>query len=245
MNTYFNVKLEFDHEKLYQQIEESIASKQKGYVCVVDGNVLTMAQKNLQYREILNSSTVNTCDGSSIALLASLIHHKHFTALTGPELFSELVCKNFKQYFVGNTTENLLSLKLYFDKLGYSADLFKFKELPFKDVEDFEYQIIANEINAFSPDIIWISLGAPKQEWFIAKLFPYINQGLLFAIGAAFNLFLGEKENKRAPKILRKVHLEWFFRVIQEPKRVGKRALSYLIILPRLIFEEIKQAKQY
>ena len=143
---------------------------------MVDGNVLTMAQKNLQYREVLNSSIVNTCDGSSIALLASLIHHKHFTTFTGPELFSELVCKDFKQYFLGNTTENLERLKSRFTALNYNTDNFRFESLPFKNVDDFDYVSIAKDINEFSPDIIWVSLGVPKQEIFISKLYSFIEK---------------------------------------------------------------------
>ena len=93
------------------------------------------------------------------------------------------------------------------------------------------------------PDIIWVSLGAPKQELFISKLCPYVNKGVLFAIGAALNLFLGDQTNKRAPKIWRNIHIEWIFRILQEPNRVGKRAINYLILLPEIVLAEMKQLK--
>ena len=127
--------------------------------------------------------------------------------------------------------------------MEYDIEQFKFESLPFRNVEDFDYFTIANKINEFNPDIIWVSLGAPKQEIFISKLYPFINKGVLFAIGAAFNLYLGNKTNRRAPKILRRLHLEWIFRVCQEPKRVGKRAWNYLILLPAMILEEIPKSK--
>lgn len=244
MNTYFNIKLEFDKHKIFNTIEQTIVSESKGYVCVVDGNVLATANKDKEYQKIINGGLVNICDGSSIALLASIIYKQRYFTYTGPDVFEKYVKMNYKQYFIGNTSENLSLLKKRFIELGYDIEKYIFEPLPFKDVDDFDYQLIADNINSFSPDIIWVSLGAPKQEIFISKIYPYINKGILFAIGAAFNLYLGNKKNKRAPYILRKLSLEWFFRVIQEPKRVGIRALNYFIILPGLILEEIKQSKK-
>jgi len=241
MNKYFNIFLEFDQEKVDSTFIEAIVNKNKAYICVVDGNVLATAHKNIEYRNIINKGLMNLCDGSSIALLVGKIHHKKFQTYTGPDFFSNFVKTNTKQYFLGNTSEILKQLKNKFSKLGYNQDLFQFEPLPFKSVENFNYPLIAEKINEFSPRIIWISLGAPKQEFFIDRLYPYIESGVMVAIGAAFNLFLGEENNKRAPLLLRNIKLEWLYRVIQEPKRVGKRALSYLEVLPQLIFEEIKQ----
>jgi len=83
MNNYFGINLEFDSNKIHQLIAKAISGNQKGYVCVVDGNVLTIAQKNQVYRTIINNSLVNTCDGSSIAWLAGKIYKKDFRAHTG------------------------------------------------------------------------------------------------------------------------------------------------------------------
>jgi N-acetylglucosaminyldiphosphoundecaprenol N-acetyl-beta-D-mannosaminyltransferase len=240
MNKYFDVYIEFDKIKIVKKINDCIAHNQKGYVCVLDGNVLATTYKRKEYKEIVNGALVNICDGSSIALLAGAIHKSKFETYTGPDIFSKYVKENYKQYLLGNTDKNLLLLMNRFTSLGYNLDNFRFDSLPYRDVQDFDYQAIAKEIQLFSPDIIWVSLGAPKQEIFISKLYPFLDKGVLFAIGAAFNLFLGDENNKRAPQIIRKMHLEWLFRVLQEPHRVGKRALSYIILLPKLIIQEIR-----
>ena len=207
MNKYFNIYLEFDRNKVDSTVHEAINKKEKSYICVVDGNVLATAHKNDFYRAIINGALVNLCDGSSIAMLAGKIHKKDFTTYTGPEFFTNFVKANVKQYFLGNTAENLEKLKVYFLDSGYDMNQFKFEPLPFKNVQDFNYKAIAQDINGFSPDLIWISLGAPKQEVFISKLYPYIDSGILVAIGAAFNLFLGDTDNKRAPELVRNLHL--------------------------------------
>lgn len=243
MGVYFKINLEFNHKILLHKVEDSIKSRQKGYVCVVDGNVLATTHQDESYKKIINGSIVNACDGSSIAILASLIHHKRFTTFTGPELFTEFVSKNYKQFFLGNTQEILNILKTKFEKESFNMELFKFQPLPFKSVEEFDYVTIAKDINEFLPDIVWVSLGAPKQERFISKLIPEIKQGVLFAIGAAFNLYINNDSNKRAPVLFRKMHLEWIYRICQEPKRVGKRAFNYLKIIPVIVKDELRNCK--
>ena len=95
MNSYFNVKLEFNHEKFHNQLENLISNNRSVYVCVVDSNVLTISQKDIEYQKVINSSNINTCDGSSIALMATLIYRKKFRALNGPDIFANYIEKNF------------------------------------------------------------------------------------------------------------------------------------------------------
>lgn len=244
MQKYFNIFLEFNHKVFESIIENTIKYRTKGYVCVVDGNVLAHSTKSTSYKDIINGAIVNTCDGSSIAMFARFIHKQKFSTYTGPEIFAKYVKERYKQYFLGNTAENLERLKIRFIVLGYDVEQFRFQTLPFQNVEDFDYETIAKNINAFSPDIIWVSLGAPKQEIFISKLYPFIEKGVLFAIGAAFNLFLGNKGNKRVPKIYRRMHLEWFFRVFQEPRKQISRVKFFLKLLPRIVTEELKKKKK-
>jgi N-acetylglucosaminyldiphosphoundecaprenol N-acetyl-beta-D-mannosaminyltransferase len=110
-DTYFNIRLEFNHSIIHNQICNIVESNQKGYVCVVDANVLTIAQKNFEYRAVLNHSTFNTCDGSSIAMMASKIHKKKLRALNGPDIFSNYIEKDYKQLLLGSTEETVCTIK--------------------------------------------------------------------------------------------------------------------------------------
>ncbi|GHV47978.1 glycosyl transferase [Bacteroidia bacterium] len=244
MQQYFNILLEFDKNLIHKSINKTIDCGQKGYVCVVDGNVLATATKKIEYREIVNNALVNICDGSSIALLAGIIHKEKLLSYTGPDIFFKYIQKSIKQYFLGNTMDNLNELRNKFAALDYDTSLFQFESLPFQGVEQFEYEKIATKINDFKPDIIWVSLGAPKQEVFISKLYLYINQGVLFAIGAAFNLFLDNDRNRRAPLWMRKIHLEWVYRLLKEPNKAWKRVINYVFLLPKLVITEIKNTNK-
>ena len=244
MKQYFNINLEFNTKVVDCTIKKAILDKKKGYVCVIDGNVLATTHVDFKFREIINNGLVNLCDGSSIALLAGKIHKQKFNTYTGPDIFAKYVNENYKQYFLGNTKENLDRIKNRFTELGYDIARYKFESLPYKNVEDFDYITIAKNINSFSPDIIWVSLGAPKQEIFISNLYPFIDRGILFAIGAAFNIYLGDLENKRTSSVFRRIHLEWLFRIFKEPKKQIGRVIFFLKYLPAIVFEELKKKKE-
>lgn len=237
----FNVIIEFDKQKLWRTIQQCIESHSKGYVCVVDGNVLANAHKVDWYREIINLSLLNICDGSSIALLTNLIYKTNYSAFTGPMIFKELLHKNYKQLLLGNTDEILNQIRAKLIKEGRDINNYGFKSLPFRTVDEFDYNAIAEEINESSYDIIWVSLGAPKQEIFVSRLTPLLNKGIVFAIGAAFNLILDEKEEAKLFSLMKRIHLGWLIRVAKEPKRIGSRAWKYFRILPELIFEEYRK----
>lgn len=240
MKYYFDLKLEFDHSIIHNLITDCIKNNNKGYVCVVDGNVLATSVKNIQYRNIINNALVNTCDGSSIAFFVGIIHKKKFNTYTGPELFAYFTEKPYRQLFLGNTNEIHNLLKNKFHKETIDTSQMFFETLPFKNVDEFHYENIADRINEISPDIIWVSLGAPKQELFISKLFPLVNKGVLIAIGAAFNLYINDSKNKRAPSLFLKYKLEWLYRSFKDPAKIGKRALNYALLLPGIILNEIK-----
>lgn len=244
MNKYFNIFLEFDRNAFNDAVVSTIEKQGKGYVCVVDGNVLATSTKNEKYCEIINGALVNSCDGSSIALMASRIHREKFNTYTGPEVFAHFVRCNYSQLFLGNTDDVLNKLQEKFKDDNEDISRFQFKSLPFQRVEEFDYESIASFINSAKPDIVWISLGAPKQEWFASRLFPLINSGVLICIGAAVNLYIGEGTIGRAPAWMRKMHLEWLYRVIKEPRRVGKRAWQYLVAMPGIYRTEKRLIKK-
>lgn len=118
-----------------------------------------------------------------------------------------------------------------------------FVELPFRSVDEFDYKSIAADINNYRPDIIWVSLGAPKQEFFMNRLLPFLERGVMFGFGAIFNFYSGVGSVKRAPAWMRRLKLEWLYRAIEEPKKNIPRYLRFIKLLPRLIKEEKKRER--
>lgn len=241
---YFGVKLEFDKTKVDQIIFDTISNKGKGYVCSVESNVMATANMDEKFREIVNSALVNICDGNFVAKTIGWVHGKHFETNIGADLFIKYMSKKkFTHYFLGNTSEVLSNLKINLSKIDHRISQMPFVALPFRAVEDFNYKEIAADINKHSSDIIWVSLGAPKQEIFMYNLLPYINKGIMFGFGAIFNFYSGLKGQERAPGILLKYKLEWLYRLFQDPIKISNRIWLYLKIVPGLIKEEKKKLK--
>ena len=115
----------------------------------------------------------------------------------------------------------------------------KFQTLPFKSVEDFDYKSIADDINNDNPDIIWVSLGAPKQEYFMFNLLPCLNRGIMFGFGATFNFNAGKiSKEKRATDWMRSLMLEWLYRAFERPEKNVPRYWSSLRLFLVLIYNE-------
>lgn len=245
MKTYFNVKLEFNKDKIHQTIQKCIQNKGKGYVCVMESNNIAVANLNPYFLNIVNASLINICDGSNVAWLLGKIHKQPFKSYIGVDIFNHyLNTKNYRHYFIGNTKEVLTGLKKELQKQDPNIKTMKFVELPFKKVDQFNYKAIAMDINTDNPDFIWVSLGAPKQEEFMNLLEPLLKRGILLGVGAAFNFNAKVGQIKRAPKYMRKLRLEWLYRAIEEPHKNIPRYWRFIKILPKLIMNEIKNSKQ-
>jgi N-acetylglucosaminyldiphosphoundecaprenol N-acetyl-beta-D-mannosaminyltransferase len=242
MKQYFNVFLEFDKAKVQHIIIKAINQNQVGYVCAIESNNLTIANKNSLFREVVNHALVNVCDGSNIAFFLRKIHKQDFTSYVGNDIFTDFIKKKqYRHYFIGNTSPVLESLKNNLAKIDPAISQMKFIELPFLKVEEFDYPQIAKAINKDNPDLIWVSLGVPKQEFFMSLLSPHMNRGVMLGVGAAFNFNASTGNVKRAPLWMRKTRMEWLYRAIEEPKKNIPRYWNFLRILPLLLFNEWKK----
>lgn len=236
----FNIKIEFEPEVFKATVEKYIKEKKKAYVCVVDANVLTIAQKDLKYREIVKNATVNTCDGSSIAKMVNKIYGMHYHAYNGPELFEYYIERPYKHLLLGNKASKVDQIKAKVKEKGIELDM-QHLDVPFVSVDQFDYEGIAKQINEIKPDIVWVSLGAPKQETFISNIFPYVNQSVFFGIGAAFNFYTGDLHNNK--KEVGGLRFIWLERIFKEPKKQLKRVGGYLMMVPKMYLEEKRKAK--
>ncbi len=237
----FNIHIEFDSQVFRNTVEQHIKEKKKAYVCVVDANVITIAQKNLKYREIIKNATINTCDGSSIAKLVNKIYGTDYHAYNGPEIFEYYIERPYKHLLVGNTLAKVEQIKEFVKQKGIEVDL-QHLDVPFVPVDQFDYEGLAKKINEIKPDIVWVSLGAPKQETFISNIFPYVNRGVFFGIGAAFNFYTGDLHNNK--REIGGIRLIWLERIFKEPQKQIRRMGNYVLSVPRMYWEEKKRAKQ-
>lgn len=238
----FEIDIEFDRDSLWRRIKYCIDIKNKGYVCFADANVLSIAGKDNSYLHILQGALVNCCDGSSIATIVNRVHHTSVRAYNGPDLFEDYIqLTEYKQLLLGNTDEKYQMILEELCRRGIPSDHISHLSVPFAKVEEFDYRGIAEKVGEINPDIIWVSLGAPKQERFMSILLPYINKGVMFGIGAAFNFYVGM--NKQPSFRIGAFRFIWVDRIFREPRKQLKRVWKILKTLPFLYWDERKRYK--
>jgi N-acetylglucosaminyldiphosphoundecaprenol N-acetyl-beta-D-mannosaminyltransferase len=240
MKKILDIDIEFNRDTILSMSNHLINNKQKGYIFTINSNLLVNAYKRNGYREILKNSTINICDGSLLTATLNVLNREKNISYPGPDFFIDRIKeKRFKHLFLGSTQEVLENLKSQLVLIDTSIENSKFVELPFHNVDDFDYAAIGNDINQSAPDFIWVSLGAPKQEEFSSILIKHINQGLIVSVGAAFDFYSGLDHIKRSPLFLRKLNLEWLWRVYKQPSKTLKRLKAELFYMPIILFKAI------
>ena len=245
MSILSKIKLGENKEDFLLKLNTFLKNNNKGFCCAINANIIVECFKKYPYLEIIKKAVFNTCDGINVKRIYNLTQKSKINLYPGPDLFNDLVFKDhrYKHYFLGGKESILNGLKENILSKNIDVDEKSFYSPPFLSADSFDYVAIAALINKQNPDIIWIGLGAPKQEIFMHHLLPHINKGLMIGVGAAFNFYSGLDEYKRAPYLMKKYHLEWLFRAFQEPKRIIKRQLKNLLYLPLIIFNEFKIKK--
>ena len=205
-------------------------------VAICNANTLVRCYRDEKLNKIINSFNIKCPDGFPVARASKHLYKNNQKRVDGYNVFYETIKKglenNTSHYFFGNTesiTKKMISkLKIEFPNiniLGYTCP-------PFLNLERLMDDNYVNDLKSKNPDIIWVSLGFPKQEKFISKLKDEINlDSNLIGIGAVFEWVAGTKI--KAPEILANIGLEWIFRLMQEPKRLFRRYLvdNFLFII--------------
>lgn len=238
MEKYFGIRYEFDKKQVWKQIDRQIASGKSGYVCVADGVVVDHVQRNPDYRKTVNGSMFAICDSGWIPLYLRWIYGIRRSQYCGPMIFKDLVEQGkHRMIFLGTNQRTLDGLRSELSKLNPSVNGMTFHALPFLSVDDFDYPSIARMIDEDQSDIIWIALGAPKQDYFMMRLKPYLKRGVMIGVGAAFNFYSGCGE-RRAPSWITRMHLEFVYRIFQSPKKQLSRCWGILNTLPGMVWRE-------
>jgi N-acetylglucosaminyldiphosphoundecaprenol N-acetyl-beta-D-mannosaminyltransferase len=229
--TCYNIHLTFGRKNVESNIAHFINSNQKGYVCVVDMNVIANTFNNDEYKQIVKNASFNTCDGSVLAFIKNLKsdNKEKLYSYNGPEIFENYINKTqIKQLLIGPNDEDFNLLK---SKINPSNHLFNLA-LPFKPVDEFNYRLIADKINNIKPDLVWVLLGAPKQEYFISKIFPLVNKGLFLGTGAALDFYFKRIHNRSFS--IFGLRFIWLERIFLDPKKQLKRLYFFLKVLPKI-----------
>ena len=212
-------------------IEEWIARRQPGYVCVSGMHGVMECQHDARLLAIHNAAGLVTTDGMSLVWICKLKGQQTVERVYGPDLMLALcersVARGYRHFFYGATPEVLAALtdRLLTRYPGLTiAGTYAPPYRPLTPEEDADFR---GRIAEARPDIIWVGLSTPKQERWMAEQVGRLDVPALIGVGAAFDFHAGTK--RQAPRWMQRNGLEWLFRLLSEPRRLGRR---YLVNIP-------------
>jgi N-acetylglucosaminyldiphosphoundecaprenol N-acetyl-beta-D-mannosaminyltransferase len=230
-----------DFDKFAQIIADLVPAKKKVTIFPVSVDVLIKSKRNAEFFFILKNASFLLPDGMPIIWASKLIGKKLKTKISGSDLFPAL-CKmaaenNYRVFFLGakpgvaqKANEIIKRQYPQLNVVGVYSPPFGF------EIVEEENQNIVKMVIEKKPDILFVGLGAPKQEKWIWKYKDEINVPVSIAVGASFDFVAGSV--RRAPKWMQQIGLEWFFRLCQEPHRLWKRYLLGNIIFIWMVLKE-------
>ena len=238
IKNYFRIDFETDVESVKVAVDESLEKNIPGFIAVCDGNILSMVQKDEAYRSVIDNSMFAIMDSSWIPLYVKWKYGKKYRQYSGSDIFRDFTSsKQYRQYFLGSSQEVLDGLKKNLTSVDSRITGMVFEPLPYCSVDEFDYGGIAQRINDDNPDIIWLSLGAPKQEQFANELVRKLRRGVVIPVGAVFNFRSGGNV-RRAPDWMVRMHLEFAYRLFVEPGKQFSRCWKILKTLPLILFKK-------
>jgi N-acetylglucosaminyldiphosphoundecaprenol N-acetyl-beta-D-mannosaminyltransferase len=222
-------------ETALQKIEALLDRGDRGYICVTGAQGIIEAQKDKNYRDILNSAFLNTPDGMPMVWLGKYQGFRNMGRVYGPRLMLALcansVAKGYRHFFYGGRPGVAEKLKVEMLSKYPGLQIAGTYTPPFRPLTLEEDKELLSQIQASRPHVFWCGLGAPKQERFMAQYRDRLPVQLMIGVGAAFDILSGT--TREAPEWVLRTGLTSIFRICQEPRRLGPR---YLINNPRFVW---------
>lgn len=229
-------------DECLKDIKDNIVKIKGKYICAANVHTTVMASENPDYCVIQNNSYMTLPDGKPLSIVGKKMGFSNMGRVTGPEFMEQILSlselNGWTHYFYGNTDKNIKILYDYLSDTYPNLKILGYEPSIFRQLTNTEENDLIEKINNLAPDFVWIGLGAPLQEKFCAKLSCKTNS-VWVGVGGAFNVVAGIIP--RAPMWMQKCCLEWFYRLMKEPKRLFKR---YFVTNTKFIYYLIKHKKK-
>jgi N-acetylglucosaminyldiphosphoundecaprenol N-acetyl-beta-D-mannosaminyltransferase len=236
-----------DMEEALGHVAAFLQGCRKNYVCVTGVHGIMEAQRDSRLLEVYSRSAMTIPDGMPVAWIGRLQGHTGMQRVTGPDLMLEVFRREeFAQtthFFYGGREGIATELR---DKLRLQFPWVKIVGTytpPFRELSSSERDELIGNIAALKPDIIWVGIGCPKQEIFMAEYLPALETKLMFGVGAAFDFHTGRIRD--CADWIKRSGLQWLHRLLQDPKRLWRRYLSANPAFLWLITLQILNVRSY
>ena len=240
-----------DYEGTLDWIDGMVHSRQRGYLCACNVHTVMRSREDPELRRALMYSSINVPDGQPLVWALDALGHSLPGRVYGPELMSRACERAARQghrfYLYGGRNQGaLVQLALNLRRRYPGVKIVGGYSPPHRPLTEEERDAIAAEINGSSADVVWVGIGVPKQEKWMADMRERLEASVLVGVGAAFDFHAGLVP--QAPNWIQEAGLEWAYRLAHEPRRLWRRYLRYnprfLTAFARQLAGTRKQARE-
>jgi N-acetylglucosaminyldiphosphoundecaprenol N-acetyl-beta-D-mannosaminyltransferase len=219
-----------DYSEMLAWIDAMTASRRRGYLCACNVHTVMASREDDVLRASLMDSSFNVPDGQPLVWAINALGHSLTNRVYGPELMSraceQATERGHRFYLYGGRNQGaLVQLALNLRQRHPGVKIVGGYSPPHRPLNEEERAAIAAEINHSHADVVWVGIGVPKQEKWMAEMRERLNAPVLIGVGAAFDFHAGLVP--QAPNWIQESGLEWAYRLAHEPRRLWKRYLRY------------------
>lgn len=218
------------------RVHQWIVERDRQYVSVCTVHTVMECRRNERLRKIVNAAGMTTPDGMPLVWLSRLAGHDFVSRVYGPDLMLAVmaasVSSGYRHFFYGGREGVADRLADAMRRRFPGVQVIGTFSPPVGSAEQLCNGPTAELINRAQPDIVWVGVSSPKQEFWMSCMRPLLEAPVLIGVGAAFDFHTGTV--RQAPSWMQANGLEWLFRLGQEPWRLWRR---YLIDNPWFVFE--------
>jgi N-acetylglucosaminyldiphosphoundecaprenol N-acetyl-beta-D-mannosaminyltransferase len=228
-----------DYDEVVGAVEAAVARDSRSYICCAPASTLVFARNDGALAAALAAADIVTPDGMGVVHAARLLGESIDGRVYGPDLMALVLERSRASHFLygGFDDAALDQLKAALSERFPSAVIAGAQSPPHRKLTDDEVRTIAAEINTSGASVVWVGIGSPKQELWMQQFRELLDAPVLIGVGAAFDFFAGRVA--QAPSWMQRASLEWLYRLLQDPVRLGRR---YLATLPRFALLVLAQA---
>lgn len=230
-----------DYAGAMDVMEQMVDNREQGWICAAAVHSLMMARDDADMRDALTRATITVPDGVPVVWAANMLGEDLHRRVYGPELMRRFCDRSVERgdrvwLYGGRDQGALVQLALNLRRRHPGIRIVGGYSPPFRQLSESEEESIASQINADRPDVLWVGIGAPKQEKWMVRMRDRLDVPVMCAVGAAFDFHAGRVS--QAPSWMQERGMEWTYRIAQEPRRLLPR---YLETNPRFMLGFARQ----
>jgi N-acetylglucosaminyldiphosphoundecaprenol N-acetyl-beta-D-mannosaminyltransferase len=212
-----------DYERTMDWMDATVQTERKGYICVAATHTVVACQDDPELAAAVHGAALVVPDGQPVVWAMNALGH-------------DLPSRARMFLYGGRNQGALVQLALNLRRRYPGVQIVGGYSPPFRALSEEEREAVVAEINHARPDVVWVGIGVPKQEKWMAEMQERLDAPVLVGVGAAFDFHAGLVP--QAPSWMQSAGLEWLYRLLQEPRRLWRRYLTYN---PRFVFGFARQ----